>query len=220
MATYWFFTKNQKAAAPVSTEEAETDTLQPEAKTEAPVQAPAAASHTASEVAPEKPQPVTTASDTTNETQSTQKPLKNTDTAVTNTSFADTRKKIMAAAITDINSAFKNGQPLSVQVLQNLKKLRGGLIEFYDGREQVDFDWNISAETLSLKFGERTQSCKASEHLKSYTDAPAAILILSCDKNFYIQLYRDSEFMYFGNFFERISTNNSYKRSGFAHLLM
>lgn len=212
MATYWFFMKKQKAATPVSTEEAETETTPPEVKTEAPIRAPS--------MPPAKPQPATAATDTIAETPSAQKPPENTDTAVTNTSFADTRKKIIAAAITDINSAFKSGQPLNVQVLQNLKKLRGGLIEFYDGREQVDFDWSISAETLSLKFGERTQSCKASEHLKGITDDSAAILILSCDKNFYIQLYRDSESMYFGNFFERISVNNSYKRSGYVHLLM
>lgn len=221
MAAFWFFTKNQKATTPVSTEETETGTAQPEVKTETPVQAQAAVSQSANEVVPAKPQPATAAAiDTTNETQPAQKPPENTDTAVTNTSFADTRKKIMAAAIADIDNVFKNGQPLKVQVLQNLKKLRGGVIEFYDGREQVDFDWSMSTETLSLKFGERMQSCKASEHLKGTTDDPAAILILSCDKNFYIQLYRDSESMYFGNFFERISVNNSYKRSGYVHLLM
>ncbi len=135
--------------------------------------------------------------------------------------------------IKDIASAFLQG----LYPTKNMIKILG-LNDSFDGtiyigyelKYHVTWELHINAESISVKgvFSLQMNGVEKScpvlsfEPLKNFTflsnEDNGTILVMSCDKSFYMQLYRHSANTISGIYFEKSGTDQTYKNTGSVSL--
>ncbi|MBC7743087.1 MAG: hypothetical protein H7061_12880 [Bdellovibrionaceae bacterium] len=137
---------------------------------------------------------------------------------------------LVSTAIKNIGSAFRNGTYPEKKTLEAFAGTYSGWIE-YSATENtlLILKWNLVLDNgtdpvkaqFSLKWNGIERSCNAGDRsvLKNITtlsEDNAAILVMSCDKSFYMQLYKTKNSMIYGNLYEK--KNDQYIRTAFVHL--
>ena len=135
--------------------------------------------------------------------------------------------------VKDIESAFATGDYPTLSILKALK-LEGpfsGYVWTDDGVPRLKLNWNLRIDnnidpvqgTFSFQVDGVEKSCNATtsgplKNISLLTEDKGAILVMSCDKSFYVQLYRSNALSIIGSYFEK-QQDGKYKSRDFVMCL-
>ena len=136
---------------------------------------------------------------------------------------------LVSTAIKSIDGAFENGKYPEKKTLEAFAGKYSGFIEYSDTvNTLLILDWNLVLESkfdpvkaqFSLKWNGIERSCNTGEisllkNITTLSEDDAAILVISCDKSFYMQLYKTKGSMIYGNLYEK--KGSQYTRTAFIH---
>lgn len=153
-----------------------------------------------------------------------------TGTSAQVASLVHVNKILVSATIRDIKTAFDKGAYLSKFISEglHLHGSRRGWVDFDDDQRpflDLTMDLNVNYQTnplqgiLSLKADQIEKSCNATtvgplKNISMLSEENSVLLIMSCDKSFYMQLYYYGKKDLTGNFYERNASDGSYRRTG------
>lgn len=127
--------------------------------------------------------------------------------------------------IKDIATAFATGVPPSSEVLKalTLEGLFSGRVWTAAGDPRLSVIWNLKLTSttnpaqgiFSLKINGIEKSCNATtpgplQNISFSSDDNGAILVVSCDKSFYMQLYKMGSSFIVGSYFEKSQADGKY----------